>query len=170
MTVTLWKWILIIVGIMGILFGAYSYGHAAGEQSGYKTAWNIQQATIQAMVDKDNKQAAIQNGQIAALEATAASNAADAFAARAQAQLTRETVVNHYYSANPTTATTCGLDIPLVNAINALITADPTNSTVSEDPAAPSAATTDTTPAPDDATPPVPAAASVSTFSTGVSQ
>lgn len=121
------KYVLPVLAVAGLLFGVYEYGHSKGYDSGYQTAWNKQQATIQGMVDKQNAQTLAQNQKIDDLVKKSQQDTLDLAAANMRAAVTRETVVTQYVHDNPTIAASCGWDIPTVNTINQLIDADPAN-------------------------------------------
>lgn len=121
------KYVLPVVAVAALLFGVYEYGHSNGYNSGYTTAWNKQQATIQTMVDKQNAQTTAQNQQIDSLVKKSQQDTIDLAAAKIQASLTRETVVTNYVQANPQVAKSCGWDVPTVDAINQIIDSDPVN-------------------------------------------
>lgn len=123
------KYVLPVLAVIALLFGIYEYGHSNGYNSGYSVAWAAQQKTIQGMVDKQNAQTLAQNQQIDALVKKSQQDTLDLAAANMKAALTRETVVTQYVKANPVVAASCGWDLPTVDAINALIAADPTNVT-----------------------------------------
>lgn len=119
------KYVLPILAVAGILFGVYEYGHSKGYDAGHQIAWDTQQKTINGMVDKENAQAEANNKAIASVEADSFKYATDNKNLQAQLDTKRTTVVTQYVQANPQSASSCGLDVPLVQAINQLIQADP---------------------------------------------
>jgi hypothetical protein len=121
------KYVLPLLGVIAIIFGVYEYGHSKGYNDGYTVAWNTQQATINKMVSAENAQADANNKQIASIEQDSFNDAFQAKVAQAKLETTRTTVIQTYTKANPQTSTTCGFDVPMVNAINAIIQADPAN-------------------------------------------
>jgi hypothetical protein len=119
------KYVLPILGALALLAAADEYGHSKGYQEGYQVAWNAQQTAINKMVAAENAQADANNKQIASIESDSFSAAFAAKAAQQKLEQTRTTVVTQYVKANPVTSQTCGLDVPAVQAINAIIQADP---------------------------------------------
>lgn len=168
------KYVLPVIAVLAILFGAVEYGKSVGHTAGYTEAWDAQQKTIQAMVYKDNAQTEAQNKKITDLETNAAKDASDLFAANAAAATTRATIITKYEKANPVVAASCGWDIPTVDAINDVIESDPNNAAIENDPINQAAAAYDVklTPANDptvNGSPPVPASP-ITASATGASQ
>jgi len=127
------KYVVPVLGVVAILFGAYEYGRTAGYNAGHLAAWNTQQETINKMVTAENAQADANNKQIASIEQDSFNDAFAAKAAQAKLDATRTDIVQSYTKANPQTSQTCGFDIPMVQAINAIIQADPSNAQPSGD-------------------------------------
>ena len=98
-----------------------------GTSHGYKQGWDIQQKTIQAMVDKQNAQTTAQNLAITGLEQQASDAADKAREASNLASQARSTVITKYKTQYQTIASSCGWDVPTVQAINAIINSDPDN-------------------------------------------
>lgn len=123
------KYGLPIVGAAAVLFGAYEYGHSTGYTSGhndgYQTAWNTQQVTINKMVTAENAQAEANNKAISDVESQSFAAAFQNKALQVQLEEKRQTVVKNYVQANPVSSQACGFDVPMVQAINELIQADP---------------------------------------------
>lgn len=115
------KWGCIILAVVAILFGAFEMGSTHG----YKEGWAAQQKTIDAMVDKQNKQTAANNQLIADVEKQAMADADAAREASALASKARSTVITKYKTQYAVVAASCGWDIPTVQAINAIIDSDP---------------------------------------------
>ena len=126
------KYGLPVLGAAALLFGVYEYGHSNGYNSGYQTAWNKQQATIQAMNDKENAQTVAQNKQIDDLVKKSQQDTIDLAAANIKASLARGTVTTQYIHDNPQIAQSCGWDLPTVDAINAIIDSDPVNAVANQ--------------------------------------
>ena len=137
------KYGLIALAVIGVLFGAYEYGHSSGYDSGHTDAWNEQQKTIQKMVNQQNAQTSEQNAKISDLEQKGMKAAGDVFVATAQAAQTRSTIITKYEKATPQQVQqACGWDAPTVQTINELIDADPINKAANDyDAAHPIAAT-----------------------------
>lgn len=124
---TILKYGLIALGIIGVLFGAYEYGHSSGYNSGYTVAWAAQQSTIQAMTNKENAQTTAQNKQITTVEQQAANAPSKIQQQTATTTKARDSVVIRYKKQYISVAQACGLDVPTVTAINQIIDADPFN-------------------------------------------
>src|ERR1700722_2241334 len=93
---TLIGWGLKILALVAVLAAAYAFGHASGYTEGYKKGWDDQQLTIDKMVNDENAQRKSQNTAISDLQGAAMKASGEVFAAKAQAAITRSTVVTQY--------------------------------------------------------------------------
>jgi hypothetical protein len=115
------KYVLPIVGVLAVLFGAYEYGHSRGSAQGYQEAWSVQQQTINKMVSEQNQQAEDNNKKIAEIESDSFESAFKVRQLQSQLQKQRTQIVKDYVQQNPQTSQSCGLDIPMVESINKII-------------------------------------------------
>ncbi len=152
---SLGKYILMAAAVIAILFGVYMWGHSSGSASGYKQAWDAQQATINKMVTDDNAAKEAHNTQISQLEYAGAKSAAATDTQVASVSETREQIIAAYVKNHPqktikVTSSTgvvsdqlvqdCGLSLDSVLAVNAVILADPMNTTAPTDTSSPTSA------------------------------
>jgi hypothetical protein len=120
---TLIGWGLKILALVAVLVAAYAFGHSSGYTEGYKKGWDDQQVTINKMVTDANAQRTSQNTAISNLQMSAMKASADVFAAKAQAAITRSTVVTQYKTKYVALSQSCGWSTPTVLTINSLLDA-----------------------------------------------
>ena len=120
---TLIGWGLKILALLAVLAAAYAFGHSSGYTEGYKQGWDDQQVTINKMVTDENAQRTSQNNAISAVQLQAMKASADVFTAKAQAAITRSTVVTQFKTKYVALAQSCGWSTPTVLTINSLIAA-----------------------------------------------
>lgn len=118
---TLIKYGLMALALVALTTAIFAFGYSHGSTSGYTKGWNVQQATINKMVATENAQRVAQNKAISDLEVKAMQAQSDIFAAKAQAALTRNTIVTQYKTKYVQVAESCGWSAPTVQAINQLL-------------------------------------------------
>lgn len=115
------KYVAILAVAGAALFGAYEYGSSHGYKDGYKTAWDVQQKTLDKLTEERNAETTAQNAKITALE-QAASNAMDQVKAAQDAlDKQRTQTVSTFKTANPKVAASTAWSPETVNAINQML-------------------------------------------------
>jgi len=122
------RYILIAAAFFAVLFGVFEWGHSVGREAGYQEAWNVQQKTINKMVDDENAQVQANNKKIADIEADSFKATFQNRSLQAQLVQARTKIAEQYAQSSPQSAQSCGFDIQMVQEINELIQADPSNS------------------------------------------
>lgn len=121
LTPTIAKYGAMAVALVALLFGAYSYGHSQGSESGYKKGVDDMKPTVDKLTKdiNDTRQA------MATKAASITKEAVDSVVAAKDVQAVKETVrtqiVYKYIAAQPAISVQCGWSAPTVVAINALL-------------------------------------------------
>jgi hypothetical protein len=118
---TLIRYGLEALAIAALATALYAFGYSHGSTAGYTKGWDAQQLTINKVVSDENAQRVSQNNAISALEVKAMQAQSDIFSAKAQAAVTRNTIVTQYKTKYVKIAQSCGWSIPTVQAINQLL-------------------------------------------------
>lgn len=132
METTIYKYLLGIGGVVVVLASVYSYGTHQGYDSGYSSGvkagkealqpvMNALELQAEAATKKLNNDTLTRNTRISELEFSLAERSASLRVALTQQNAKRETIVTKYVQTAGPTQDACGLGVPEVEAINALI-------------------------------------------------